>query len=283
MADIFTVGVVGSGIMGAGLAEVTARAGYDVVLKSRTAESAAAAVAAVTAALDRQVAKAKLDADECQAILGRITATAETTDLAECDLVIENVIEDLATKQALFAELDTILKPSAVLATNTSTLSVTSLALSTQRPALVCGLHFFNPAAVMPLVEIVQPATTDADTIARTTEFVQRLGKDPIVVADHAGFVVNALLFPYLNNAVRMLERGTADRQSIDAAMRGGCGFPIGPLALLDLVGLDTSVAILDTLHQQFGDLNYEPAATLRQLVAEGKLGRKTGAGFYQY
>jgi len=283
MADIFTVGVVGSGIMGAGLAEVSARAGYDVVLKSRTPEAAAQAVATITTALDRQVAKGKLEADERQAILGRIQATADTSDLVECDLVIENVIEDLATKQALFNELDAILKPSAVLATNTSTLSVTSLALSTRRPALVCGLHFFNPVAVMPLVEIVQPATTDGDTIARTTEFVQRLGKDPIVVADHAGFVVNALLFPYLNNAVRMLERGTADRQSIDTAMRGGCGFPIGPLALLDLVGLDTSLAILDTLHQQFGDPNYEPAGTLRQLVAAGELGRKTGSGFYRY
>jgi len=283
MADIFAVGVVGSGIMGGGLAEVAARAGHDVVLRSRTMGVAEASVTAIHASLDRQVAKGRLEADERDAVVERIRATDSIADLAECDLVIESVLEDLAIKRALFAELDEAVKPDAILATNTSTLPVVELAMATKRPELVCGIHFFNPAPTMRLVEVVRPITASTVTIERAIAFAERCGKEPITVADHAGFVVNALLFPYLNNAVRMKERGTANMESIDAAMCGGCGFPMGPFALLDLVGIDTSVAILDALYAEFGDPNYVAAPTLRRMASAGHLGRKTGRGFYAY
>jgi 3-hydroxybutyryl-CoA dehydrogenase len=283
MADIFSVGVAGSGTMGAGVAEVAARAGHDVVLCSRSLASADQAVAGIAAGLARQVAKDRLSGDERDAILGRISVTDTVAGLSDCDLVIESIVEDLATKRVLFAALDAAVKPSAILATNTSTLPVVELAMATTRPERVCGIHFFNPAPAMRLVEIVRPLTADAGTIDRALAFAERCGKDPITVADHAGFVVNALLFPYLNNAVKMFERGTASIESIDAAMCGGCAFPMGPFALLDLIGLDTTVAILDTLHAEFGDANYAPATTLRRMVSAGRLGRKTGSGFHQY
>ena len=267
--------------MGAGVAEVAARAGHDVVVCSRSLTSAEQAVAGVAVGLARQVAKDRLSDDERDAILGRIAVTDAVAGLADCDL--ESVVEDLATKRALFAALDAAVKPSAILATNTSTLPVVELAVATTRPERVCGIHFFNPAPTMRLVEIVRPLTADAATIDRALAFAERCGKDPIVVADHAGFVVNALLFPYLNNAVKMLERGTASIDAIDAAMCGGCAFPMGPFALLDLIGLDTTVAILETLHAEFGDANYVPAPTLRRMVSAGRLGRKTGSGFHQY
>ncbi len=283
MADIAIVGVVGSGIMGAGVAEVAARGGHTVVLRSRSLDAAEQSLATIVGGLDRQVAKGRLGEDERETIVGRITTTDDLAALADCDLVIENVVEDLDVKVALFAELDRIVGADAVLATNTSTLPVIELARATSRPEAVCGIHFFNPATVMKLVEIVRPITASDGTIARAVAFAERCGKDVIEVEDHAGFVVNALLFPYLNSAVRMLERGTASMASIDAAMPGACGFPMGPFALLDLIGLDTSTSILDVLHQQFGEPGHEPAGTLRRLVAEGNLGRKTGSGFYTY
>ncbi len=283
MADVFEVGIVGSGIMGAGLAEVAARAGHDVVVRSRTMEGADALTATVRAGLDRQLAKGKLDEVERDQILGRIRATDHLGQLASCDLVIESVIEDLAVKKALFAELEQIVKPDGILATNTSTLPVIELAMATQRPELVCGIHFFNPAPVMRLVEIVRPITASDETIERAAGFVERCGKDAVEVADRAGFVVNALLFPYLNNAIRMWEHGTASMADIDTAMTGGCGFPMGPFALLDLVGLDTTLAILDALYDEFRDPNYAAVPTLRRKVAAGQLGRKSGQGFYPY
>ncbi len=283
MADIFAVGVVGAGIMGGGLAEVAARGGHDVVLHSRTRHGAEAALATIVAGLDRQIAKGRSTIDERQAIVGRIGITDSLDDLADCDLVIESIVEDLATKKLLFAELDAVVKQSAILATNTSTLPVVEIAMSTRRPELVCGIHFFNPAATMRLVEVVQPITASAETINRAVAFAERCGKQAITVQDHAGFVVNALLFPYLNAAIRMLERGTADMEAIDTAMCGGCGFPMGPFALLDLVGLDTSLAILDALYAESADPGCAAAPTLRRMVSAGWLGRKTGRGFYQY
>jgi 3-hydroxybutyryl-CoA dehydrogenase len=277
------VGVVGAGAMGAGLAEVAARAGHDVVLCSRSRAGVDAALAEIGAGLDRQIGKDRLTLDERDSILGRISVTDAIAHLAQCDLVIESVVEDMPTKRALFAALDAAVKPGAILATNTSTLPVVELAAATGRPESVCGIHFFNPAPAMRLVEIVRPLTASATTIERALAFAEGCGKEPIVVADHAGFVVNALLFPYLNNAVKMAERGTASIESIDAAMCGGCGFPMGPFKLLDLVGLDTSVAILDALHGEFADPNYKAAPTLRRMVSAGRLGRKTGNGFYQY
>jgi 3-hydroxybutyryl-CoA dehydrogenase len=283
MADISTVGIVGSGIMGSGLVEVAARSGYNVIVRSRTKQGAEAVVASVTKNLDKQVAKGKLDQATRDEVVGRIEATDHLGRLADCDLVIESIIEDLAAKKDLFAELEQIVKPEGILATNTSTLPVVEMAVATQRPDKVCGIHFFNPAPVMKLVEVVRPLTASDETIKTALAFATACGKDAIEVTDRAGFVVNALLFPYLNNAVRMLENGTASRDDIDTAMRGGCNFPMGPLALLDLVGLDTSVSILEALYAEFGDPNYAPVPTLRRLVAAGHLGRKTGRGFYEY
>ena len=281
--EIGTVGIVGSGIMGAGLAEVAARAGYEVIVASRSRASADGVLRAIDCGLARSVERGKTSVDERDAVLARIIASEGTGCLGECDLVIESVIEDIDVKLALFAELDHATKPSAILATNTSTLPVIDLALATSRPEQVCGIHFFNPATLMKLVEVIRPLTASAETIGIAMAFVASCGKDAVEVQDHAGFIVNALLFPYLNNAVRMLERGTASMESIDTAMKGGCNFPMGPFALLDLVGLDTSLAILETIHASFGNPSDAPAKTLCDKVAAGHLGRKTKHGFYTY
>jgi 3-hydroxybutyryl-CoA dehydrogenase len=197
--------------------------------------------------------------------------------------VIESIVEDLPTKRHLFNELDRIVQEGAILATNTSTLPVIELAMETGRPERVCGVHFFNPAPAMALVEIVRPITASEDTISEARAFAEACGKEPVEVKDQAGFIVNALLFPYLNNAVRLLEGGVATKEDIDAAMKGGCNFPMGPLALLDLVGLDTSLAILDALYDEFRDPNYSPVPLLRRMVSAELLGRKSGKGFYDY
>ncbi|MFM8016966.1 MAG: 3-hydroxyacyl-CoA dehydrogenase family protein [Actinomycetota bacterium] len=278
-----TIGVVGSGIMAGGIAEVVARAGMRAILRARSEASAATAVKQVTSGLARQVDKGKLDAAERDRILANITTATDLGALSACDIIIESVVEDLATKQQLFRDLDAVAAPGAILATNTSTLPVVEMAKVVRQPERVCGIHFFNPAQVLPLVEIVRPITASDDTINRSIAFVKAIGKDGVNVLDRAGFIVNALLFPYLNNAIRMLEDGTASMEDIDTAMKGGCNFPMGPFALLDLVGLDTSLSILDTLHASFGDENFAPRPMLRKLVAEGRLGRKTKAGFYVY
>ncbi len=283
MSELTTVGIIGSGIMGSGLAEVAARAGFDVVVRSRTRASADDVKATVDTSLKRLVAKGKLEHAERTGTLERISCTDHLGRLAECDLVIESVVEDLAVKKELFGELEQIVKPSGILATNTSTLPVIELAMATQRPDQVCGIHFFNPAPMMRLVEVIKPITASDDTIKSALAFATTCGKDAVEVVDRAGFVVNALLFPYLNNAVRMYEQSTATMDDIDTAMRGGCNFPMGPFALLDLVGLDTSLAILDALYDEFRDSNYAAVSTLRHKVAAGQLGRKTGRGFYQY
>jgi len=277
------VGILGSGIMGSGIAEVAAKAGLEVILRSRQKATAEAMVAGLDKSLTKQVERGKLPDEERTAILSRVTATANLHDLHDCDLVVESVVEDLAVKKELFKELDLVVKDDAILATNTSTLPVIEMAVVTDRPDKVVGVHFFNPAPMMSLVEIVRPLTAADDTVATVTEFATACGKDPVEVKDRAGFIVNALLFPYLNNAVRMLENGTASRDDIDTAMKGGCNFPMGPLALLDLVGLDTSLAILDALYDEFRDPNYAAVPTLRRMVAAGHLGRKSGQGFHDY
>lgn len=269
--------------MGCGLAEVAARAGYDVMVSSRSQASADGLLHSIDCGLSRAVERGKATAEQHQDVMSRISAVEGVDALAGCDLVIESVVEDLEVKLELFVQLDKATKPEAILATNTSTLPVIDLALATSRPERVCGIHFFNPATVMKLVEVVRPLTASDETISAATAFVSACGKDPVEVQDHAGFIVNALLFPYLNSAVRMLERGTASVESIDAAMRGGCNFPMGPFALLDLVGIDTSVAILETIHGSFGNPSDEPATTLRGMIAAGHLGRKTKRGFYHY
>lgn len=277
------VGIVGSGIMGSGVAEVAARAGMNVVLRSRKQESADAMVAGLERSLAKQVERGKLDESEAGAVGARVRATADLEALADCDLVVESIVEDLETKKQLFMELDRLVKDGAILATNTSTLPVVEMAIVTNRPERVCGIHFFNPAPAMSLVEVVRTLLSSEETIAEAAAFAEACGKSPVVVEDRAGFIVNGLLFPYLNNAVRMLENRTASRDDIDAAMKGGCNFPMGPLALLDLVGLDTSLAILDALYAEFRDPNYAAVPLLRRMVAAGHLGRKSGRGFYEY
>jgi len=277
------VGVVGSGIMGSGIAEVAAKAGIEVVLRSRSQATADAMVAGLEKSLAKQVDRGKLEAADRDAVLGRVRAVSDLDELADCDLVIESIVEDLATKKHLFSELDRIVKDGAILATNTSTLPVVEMAMETGRPELVCGVHFFNPAPMMPLVEVVRSITTSDETVAAARAFAEACGKNPVEVKDQAGFIVNALLFPYLNNAVKLLDSGAATREDIDAAMQGGCNFPMGPLALLDLVGLDTSLAILEALYAEFKDPNYAPAPLLRRMVSAERFGRKSGQGFFDY
>jgi 3-hydroxybutyryl-CoA dehydrogenase len=281
--SIKQVGIVGSGIMGSGIAETAATHGFEVVLRSRSQSTADGMVAGMEKSLARQVDKEKMSEADRDAAMGRVRAVSDLGELAGCDLVIESVVEDLAVKKHLFNELDRICGDHAILATNTSTLPVVELAMVTGRPQQVCGIHFFNPAPVMSLVEVVRPITASDETVAAATAFAEGCGKSPVEVKDQAGFIVNALLFPYLNNAVRLLEQGVATREDIDTAMKGGCGFPMGPFALLDLVGLDTSVAILDALYQEYRDPNYAAVPLLRRMVAAELWGRKSGKGFYDY
>ncbi|HXW31549.1 MAG TPA: 3-hydroxybutyryl-CoA dehydrogenase [Acidimicrobiales bacterium] len=277
------VGIVGSGIMGSGIAETAAVHGFEVVLRSRSQSSADGMVAGMEKSLNRQVEKEKIAAADAEAALARVTPTSDLGELAGCDLVVESVVEDLGVKQHLFNELDRICGEHTILATNTSTLPVVEMAMVTGRPTQVCGIHFFNPAPVMSLVELVRTITTSDDTLESARAFAAACGKEPVEVKDQAGFVVNALLFPYLNNAVRLLEQGVASMEDIDTAMKGGCGFPMGPFALLDLVGLDTSLAILDALYAEYRDPNYAAVPLLRRMVAAEQLGRKSGTGFYDY
>jgi 3-hydroxybutyryl-CoA dehydrogenase len=277
------VGVLGSGIMGSGIAEVVAGAGATVIVRSRSQATAEAMLAALEKSLAKQVDKGKRSQVDADSLRSRVSATTRLADLTDCDLVIESVVEDLDVKRALFNELNHIINPSAILTTNTSTLSVIELAMETSRPERVCGVHFFNPAPAMTIVEVVRPLGASDETMEAVTQFVVACGKEPVLVKDQAGFVVNALLFPYLNNAVRLLDQGVATKEDIDTAMKGGCGFPMGPFALLDLVGLDTSLAILDALYAEFADPNFAPVPLLRRMVSAGQLGRKSGTGFYDY
>ncbi len=281
--SIKRVGIVGSGIMGAGIAETLAVHGIEVILRSRAQATADGMVAGMEKSLARQVDKGKIEAADRDSALARVTAVSDLGELAACDLVIESVVEDLGVKKHLFSELDRICPDGTILATNTSTLPVVEMAMETGRPDKVCGIHFFNPAPVMALVEVVRPITAADDTIAAAMALAETCEKTPVEVKDQAGFIVNALLFPYLNNAVRLLENGVATRQDIDTAMKGGCGFPMGPFALLDLVGLDTSLAILDALYDEFRDPNFAAVPLLRRMVAAELYGRKSGKGFYDY
>jgi 3-hydroxybutyryl-CoA dehydrogenase len=277
------VGIVGSGTMGSGIAEVAAKSGHEVVLRSRQQDTADRMLASMEKSLAKQVEKGRISEEDSAAALGRITATSDLGELAGCDLVIESIVEDLSAKRHLFNELDRICGDHTILATNTSTLPVIELAMETGRPDKVCGVHFFNPAPAMSLVEIVRPLTASDETIATVRAFAETCGKNPVEVKDQAGFIVNALLFPYLNNAVRLFEQGVASKEDIDEAMKGGCGFPMGPFALLDLVGLDVSLAILEALYAEFKDPNYAPVPLLRRMVSAELLGRKTHKGFYDY
>ena len=281
--SIERVGVIGSGIMGSGISQVAAQSGFEVVLRSRKQETAEATVAGMEKSLNRAVEKGRMEEADRDATLARVSATSALSDLADCDLVIESVVEDLTVKKELFVELNSACRDDAIIATNTSTLAVIEMAVEVSHPERVCGVHFFNPAPAMTLVEIIRPLVAADETIDEVRSFVKTCGKNPVEVKDRAGFVVNALLFPYLNNAVKMLEKGVASREDIDTAMKGGCNFPMGPFELLDLVGLDTSVSILNALYQETRDHNYTPDPAMLRMVAAGHLGRKSGRGFYDY
>jgi len=278
-----TIGVVGLGTMGAGVAEVFARRGYTVIGVERDAEQAERGRQHLQASTDRAVRRQKLGEDEQAELLGRISVGTDLADLAGADLVVEAVVESLETKRSVFTALDEIVSPEAVLATNTSSLSVTEISSATAHPGRVVGVHFFNPAPVQDLVEVVRTVVTEPDVLTDVTGLVADLGKNAVVCGDKAGFIANTLLFGYLNHAASMYEGKYATREDIDAAMRFGCGYPMGPLALLDLIGLDTAYEILETMYRQGRDRLHAPTPVLKQMVTAGLLGRKTGRGFYTY
>ena len=280
---VANVGVVGTGTMATGIVEVFAKAGYDVLVRGRSTEKAQAAVGAVKKSLDRAVTKGRMTEDERATVLARVTPTAALEDFGAVDVVVEAVAEDLEVKRSVFATLDAVCKPGAILATTTSSLPVVECAAATSRPGDVVGLHFFNPAPVMKLVEIVNTVSTDADVLATVRQLCLELRKVPVSCSDRAGFIVNALLFPYLNDAIKMLEGHYASADDIDTAMRLGCGLPMGPFQLLDVVGLDVSLAIEQTLYLEFREAGFAPAPLLEHLVTAGRLGRKSGKGFRDY
>ena len=283
MTDIRTMGVIGAGQMGRGIAQVAARAGLDVQLLDVDAGLAEAGKEKIAASLARRVDAGKLDAAARDEALGRIRAGADYGTLAELDLVIEAATERAAIKERIFRDADAAMRPGALLATNTSSISVTRLAAATGRPAEVVGMHFMNPVPAMRLVEIVRALQTSDATYARIRALAERLGKTVITSADSPGFLVNRMLIPFLNEACFALQEGVGTAEDIDAGARLGLNHPLGPLALADLIGLDTCLYIAEVLHQELGDDKYRPATILRNHVAAGWLGRKSGRGFYDY
>ena len=278
------VGIVGGGIMGCGIAEVAARSGCDVVLREVNEALVEASVRKLQASLDTGVRKGKLTDKERDDVKQRIRFTDKLEELSGCDLVVEAVVEDLDVKTEIFAALGKIVRPDALISSNTSSIPIMQLAAATDRPERVIGLHFFNPAPVMPLVEIIPCELTSDETVSRATEFASdQLGKTTITAKDRAGFVVNALLIPYLLAAIRMADAGLASAEDIDKAMVGGCNHPMGPLALTDLIGLDTTVAVAESMYEETKERLYAPPALLQRKVEAGELGRKSGRGFFTY
>jgi len=283
MVAIGSVGIVGAGLMGTGIAECSAAAGFDTVVVKATPGSPDAARGKLEASLGKQVQKGKLAAPDAEAILRRITWTSDKDALAGTDVIIESIVEDLAEKQHLFADLDALCKRDAIFATNTSTLRVADLVKASHRPDRTLGLHFFSPVPAMKLVEVAHLPSTDAAILAAANDFVGKLGKTAVPVLDSTGFVVNRLLVPYLIGAIAAYEQGLGGAEEIDTAMKLGCGHPMGPLALSDLIGLDVIFAMAKLLYADFGSERYKPPALLRRLVQAGQLGKKTRIGFYDY
>jgi 3-hydroxybutyryl-CoA dehydrogenase len=281
--DFSSIGVIGLGTMGAGIAEVFARNGFAVTGVEINDEALERGRQHLEHSTGRAVARGKLTEAEQAELLGRITFSTSMKDLADADFVVEAVVESVEVKKAIFRGLDDVVRPDAILATNTSSLSVTEISTANSLPGRVVGVHFFNPAPVQNLVEIIKTVVTDPTVLADVERLMGRLGKSPVVCGDKAGFIANTLLFGYLNHAVSMYEGHYATREDIDAAMRYGCGYPMGPLALLDLIGLDTAYEILDTMYKQGRDRLHAPAPILKQMVTAGLLGRKSGRGFYTY
>jgi 3-hydroxybutyryl-CoA dehydrogenase len=278
------VGVIGSGIMGAGIAEVAARSGCDVVVREVTTELADAGRARISASLERAVTRGKLAAADRDATLARIRTTTSLADLADRDLVIEAIVEDEPTKIAFYGELSAVVRPDCVLASNTSSIPISRLAAAAQRPERVLGMHFFNPVPVLPLVELVPSLRTGQSTVDVARAFAEdRLGKKTVLCKDRAGFVVNALLVPYLLAAIRMVEAGVATAEDVDTAMVAGANHPMGPLALTDLIGLDTTAAVAVSMYEEFKEPLYAAPPLLLRMVEAGLLGRKSGQGFFAY
>jgi 3-hydroxybutyryl-CoA dehydrogenase len=281
--DIKTVGVVGTGTMASGIVEVFAKAGYEVLFVGRSQDKVAGVVTAITKNFDRQIQRGRATEDDKTAVLAKVSGSTSLDDLKDVDIVVEAIAEDLAVKTTLFENLDDICKPGAILATTTSSLPIISLAKVTTRPQDVVGMHFFNPAPVMKLVEVVSTVSTADDVTETTRALCDRIGKVAVSCADRAGFIVNALLFPYLNDAVKMLEAHYATADDIDTAMKQGCALPMGPFELLDVVGNDVSLAIQRELYLEFREPGFAPAPLLEHLVTAGYLGRKTKRGFRDY
>ncbi len=281
--EIRRVGVVGCGLMGAGIAEVAARAGFDVIVREVDSDAVRRGRSRVERSLGRAVDREKLSSEARDDALGRLSFTDDLSTLADRDLVIEAIVEDLGAKVALFEALDGVCGDHTIFATNTSSLTVTEMAARTARPGRVVGLHFFNPVPVMRLVEVVRTLATDADVLESVVSFGAALDKEPIVAPDRSGFVVNLLLVPFMLDAIRQVERGVASVVDIDRAMVGGCGHPMGPFALCDLVGNDTTLRIAEIMFDEYREARYAPPPLLKRMVALGRFGRKTGQGFYDY
>jgi 3-hydroxybutyryl-CoA dehydrogenase len=281
--EIARVGVVGLGTMGAGIAQLCVQSGFETVGREVTPELGERGQATIERYLTRGVEKGRMTQEDRDAALGRLSLTTELADLSGCDLVIEAVIEELATKREVFAELDRLLDPRAILATNTSALSVTEIGAATQRPARVVGLHFFNPAPVLPLVEVVRTELTDESVFATVYGFAERLGKQPIACNDTPGFVVNRILIPLLNDCVRVIDEARVTPEDVDRAMRFGTNWPIGPCALIDLIGIDVHVHASEALYEALREPRMAPPPRLVRMAQAGHLGRKTGRGFFEY
>jgi 3-hydroxybutyryl-CoA dehydrogenase len=281
--DVRSVGVVGCGLMGSGIAEVVARAGAGVTVSEPTDELLRAGRDRIERSVRRAVERGKLDAADGDALLGRIDGTTDLAALGRCDLVIEAATEDLEAKLAVFRTLGEAAGPEVVLASNTSSIPIVDLAVASGRPDRVVGMHFFNPPPVMALLELTPALTTSDETLSFARSFAERLGKTVVVAKDQAGFIVNRLLIPYLNDAARLYDEGFATREDIDTAISLGLAHPMGPLTLMDLIGIDTCVQIGDVLVREFGEARYAAPPVLRRMVAAGRLGRKSGAGFYDY
>jgi len=281
--EIKKVGVVGCGLMGSGIVEVCVRAGYEVVVSEINDEFLQRGMERLNKSLSRAVSKGKATQEEMDTALARVKGTTDTADFAPCDLVIEAAVENMELKKKLFAKLDGILRPEAIIGSNTSSLCITEMASATQRGDKVLGIHFFNPVPVMPLLELVRTILTSDETLAIAQEFGQSVGKTTVVAKDTPGFIVNRLLVPYLLDAVRIYEDGLATREDIDTAIKLGLNHPMGPLTLLDLVGLDTTLFIADAMFEELKDPRYAAPPLLRRMVLAGHLGHKSGKGFYDY
>ncbi|MFN2238377.1 MAG: 3-hydroxyacyl-CoA dehydrogenase family protein [Thermoanaerobaculia bacterium] len=283
MAEIRKVGVLGCGLMGSGIAQISAAAGFETVVREVEQKFLDKGFASMDKSLGKFVEKGKMSAADKEALQGRLKGTTKLDDLADCDIVIEAIVENVEIKQETYAELDRIVKKDAIFASNTSSLTITELSMATSRPSQFVGLHFFNPVPLMKLVEVVRTILTDDDSFDRAFAFARKLGKEPIACRDNSGFIVNRLLVPYLLDAIRGYEEGIGSIEDIDKGMQLGCGHPMGPMTLLDFVGLDTTYYIAEIMFNEFREHRFAPPPLLRKMVLAGRYGRKSGAGFYDY